>query len=161
MFLKIKNWLGESAARLGSAGAFRPDPFKSVQYLLLTIPPRTLYTKGRVKLGDKASSWLEILKGVPQGSILGEQDSSPTRQFTDTIFEDSSPTDLKTVHRHFWRQFIDTFLSCKWHMARKKFYYCEEILMSYDLRWYVDIIFWESDMDRHLIATWSYIDVIL
>ena len=25
----------------------------------------------RVKLGDKASSWLEILKGVPQGSILG------------------------------------------------------------------------------------------
>ena len=31
----------------------------------------------------------------------GEQDSSPTRQFTDTIFEDSSPTDLKTVHRHF------------------------------------------------------------
>ena len=48
-----------------------------------------------------------------------EQDSSLTRQFTDTIFEDSSPTDLKTVHRHFWRQFIDTFLSCKWHMARK------------------------------------------
>ena len=31
----------------------------------------------------------------------GEQDSSPTRQFTDTGFEDSSPTDLKTVHRHF------------------------------------------------------------
>ena len=31
----------------------------------------------------------------------GEQDSSPTRQFTDTFFEDSSPTDLKTVHRHF------------------------------------------------------------
>ena len=29
-----------------------------------------------------------------------EQDSSPTRQFTDTFFEDSSPTDLKTVHRH-------------------------------------------------------------
>ena len=31
----------------------------------------------------------------------GEQDSSPTRQFTDTVFEDSSPTELKTVHRHF------------------------------------------------------------
>ena len=30
-----------------------------------------------------------------------EQDSSPTRQFTDTVFEDSSPTELKTVHRHF------------------------------------------------------------
>ena len=27
------------------------------------------------------------------------RDSSPTRQFTDTHFEDSSPTDLKTVHR--------------------------------------------------------------
>ena len=25
----------------------------------------------RVKLGDKVSCWLEILKGVPQGSILG------------------------------------------------------------------------------------------
>ena len=25
----------------------------------------------RVKLGDKANSWLEILKGVPHGSILG------------------------------------------------------------------------------------------
>ena len=31
----------------------------------------------------------------------GEQDSSPTRQFTDTDFGDSSPTKLKTVHRHF------------------------------------------------------------
>ena len=30
-----------------------------------------------------------------------EQDSSPTRQFTDTVFGDSSPTELKTVHRHF------------------------------------------------------------
>ena len=27
------------------------------------------------------------------------RDSSPTGQFTDTHFEDSSPTDLKTVHR--------------------------------------------------------------
>ena len=40
----------------------------------------------------------------------GEQDSSPTRQFTDTVFEDSSPTKLKTVHRHFWREFADTFV---------------------------------------------------
>ena len=50
---------------------------------------------------------------------IWEQDSSPTRQFTDTVFEDSSPTDLKTVHRHFWRHFIDTFLSRFWHMAKK------------------------------------------
>ena len=27
------------------------------------------------------------------------RDSSPTRQFADTHFEDSSPTELKTVHR--------------------------------------------------------------
>ena len=27
------------------------------------------------------------------------RDSSPTGQFTDTHFEDSSPTELKTVHR--------------------------------------------------------------
>ena len=31
----------------------------------------------------------------------GEQDTSPTRQFTDTVFEDSSSTELKTVHRRF------------------------------------------------------------
>ena len=41
--------------------------------------------------------------------VLWEQDSSPTRQFTDTYFGDSSPTHLKTVHRHFWRRFTDTF----------------------------------------------------
>ena len=30
---------------------------------------------------------------------LRNRDSSPTRQFTDTHFEDSSPTELKTVHQ--------------------------------------------------------------
>ena len=40
-----------------------------------------------------------------------EQDSSPTRQFTDTDFEDISPTELKTIHRNFWRQFTDPFVS--------------------------------------------------
>ena len=49
---------------------------------------------------------------------------SGTRQLTDKtihrhVFEDSSPTDLKTVLRHYWRQFIDTFLSHYWHMAWK------------------------------------------
>ena len=29
------------------------------------------------------------------------RDSSPTRQFTDKVFEDSSPRELKTVHGHF------------------------------------------------------------
>ena len=41
-----------------------------------------------------------------------EQDSSPTRQFTDTIFEDSLPAELKTVHWHYWRQFIDIYVLC-------------------------------------------------
>ena len=36
---------------------------------------------------------------APESASGREQDSSPTRHFTDTIFEDSSPTDLKTVHR--------------------------------------------------------------
>ena len=40
------------------------------------------------------------LRGYGSGTGHREQDSSPTRQFTDTFFEDSSPTDLKTVHRH-------------------------------------------------------------
>ena len=31
--------------------------------------------------------------------LCGNRDSSPTRQFADTHFEDSSPTELKTVHR--------------------------------------------------------------
>ena len=42
-----------------------------------------------------------------------------TTQFTNKVFEDSSPTELKTVQRHsFWRQFTDTFVSwlmtCDW-----------------------------------------------
>ena len=41
---------------------------------------------------------------------VGEQDGSPTRQFTDTYFRDSSPTNWKTVHRHVWRQFTDTIV---------------------------------------------------
>ena len=35
------------------------------------------------------------VEGIP----VGNRDSSPTGQFTDTHFEDSSPTELKTVHR--------------------------------------------------------------
>ena len=31
--------------------------------------------------------------------LFRNRDSSPTRQFTDTHFEDSSPTELKTVHQ--------------------------------------------------------------
>ena len=86
-----------------------------------------------------------ICKSFFQELYEREQDSSPTRQFTDTVFEDSSPTDLKTVHRHFWRQFIDTFYHVIDIWLENIIDYCEEILMSYDLRWYVDIICWESD----------------
>ena len=43
----------------------------------------------------------EAISYVKASNWVWEQDSSPTRQFTDTDFEDSSPTDLKTVHRHF------------------------------------------------------------
>ena len=50
-----------------------------------------------------------------------EHNSSLTRQFTDVVFEDSSPTDLKTVH------VIDIWL-------KNIIDYCVEILMSYDLR---------------------------
>ena len=50
------------------------------------------------------------IKSIQKRSqYVQEQDSSPTRQFTDTIFEDSShrfedssQTLLKTVHRHFF-----------------------------------------------------------
>ena len=41
---------------------------------------------------DKISDYL---------SLNGEKDSSLTRQYPDTAFGDSSPTDLKTVPRHF------------------------------------------------------------
>ena len=48
----------------------------------------------------------------------GDSHSGPTRsakreqdvQFTDTIFEDSSPTELKTVHRHICSMTIDLWL---------------------------------------------------
>ena len=46
----------------------------------------TLWFENKHKLSQKlASPW--------------NRDSSPTGQFTDTHFEDSSPTKLKTVHR--------------------------------------------------------------
>ena len=60
------------------------------------------------------------------------------RQFTDR-FEDSSPTLMKTVHRQFFYHVIDIWLE---NITD----YCEEILMCYDFRWYVDIICWESDI---------------
>ena len=44
--------------------------------------------------------WIYILSDG-SGRLLWEQDSSLTRQFTDTDFGASSPTELKTVHRHF------------------------------------------------------------
>ena len=47
--------------------------------------------------------------GVGHQWYKRNRDNSPTRQFTDTHFEDSSPTELKTVHRQNWRQFIDIF----------------------------------------------------
>ena len=47
-----------------------------------------------------------------EASVLGESRQFPTRQFTDKVFEDSSPTELKTVHRHFQRQFTDKILYC-------------------------------------------------
>ena len=69
--------------------------------------------------------------------------------------QDNSPTRfLKTVHRQIWRQFTDTFEDSSstlfYHVndiwLENIIHYCEEILMSYDLRWYVDIICWESDI---------------
>ena len=40
-----------------------------------------------------------IVPVLKERKINWNRDSSPTRQFTDTHFEDSSPTELKTVHR--------------------------------------------------------------
>ena len=48
----------------------------------------------------------ELIRPVPEDAggpnpKCRNRDSSPTRQFTDTVFEDTSPTDLKTVHDTF------------------------------------------------------------
>ena len=52
------------------------------------------------------------------GSEMSHYPGRGTRQFTDMFFEDSSPTELKKVHRHFWRQFTGTFedslKTCDW-----------------------------------------------
>ena len=45
------------------------------------------------------------------------RDSSPTGQFTDTYFGDSSPTHFETVHRRIWRQFTDTFFFKRMFMS--------------------------------------------
>ena len=59
------------------------------------------------------------------GYIYRNRDSSPTGQFTDTHFEDSSPTDLKTVHRQNWRQFIDKFyIVFIWNVTIFTIYWC-------------------------------------
>ena len=87
-------------------------PLKS-QVLLFVCSALLLYSQKSIL---KNSFWK---KSAPKIIKKWEQDSSPTRQFTDTVIEDSSPTDLKTVHWHFWRQFIDTFLSRYWQLPRK------------------------------------------
>ena len=46
---------------------------------------------------SKMRSHQVLLKCLHNG--VRKRDSSPTGQFTDTHFEDSSPTELKTVHR--------------------------------------------------------------
>ena len=53
-----------------------------------------------------------LVRKVPlPGSEMSRYPGWGTRQFTDTVFEDSSPTGLETVYRHgFWRQFTDTFV---------------------------------------------------
>ena len=42
------------------------------------------------------------------------RDSSPIRQFPDTAFGESSPTDLKTVPLHFLKTIPRHFCSVKW-----------------------------------------------
>ena len=57
--------------------------------------------------------------------LIRNRDSSPTRQFADTHFEDSSPTELKTVHRQNWRQFIDKFyIVFIWNVTIFTIYWC-------------------------------------
>ena len=99
----------------------------------------------------------DLVSCIFGNKTVHRQDNSPTRvlktvhrhiwrQFTDR-FEDSSPTLLKTVHHIFYRVF-DIWLE-------NKIDYCEEILLSYDLRWYFHIICWESD----ILFVWLMINI--
>ena len=60
---------------------------------------------GRWWVGGSVGGWwsggfISWLKDIDVLSLTSRnRDSSPTRQFADTHFEDSSPTELKTVHR--------------------------------------------------------------
>ena len=79
-----------------------------------------------------------------------------TRQFTDKTFhrhdfEDSSPTDLKTVHRQNWRQFIDTILWRYWHMVRK---YNWLLWRNIDELWF-EVICWYN-----LLRKWYFVCLI-
>ena len=94
---------------------------------------------------------MTVLRLISNGNkTVHRQDNSPTRF-------------LKTVHRQIWRQFTDTFEDS----SSTLFYHvidiwleniidcCEEILMSYDLKWYNDIVCWESD----ILFVWLMINI--
>ena len=85
----------------------------------LTSCPRVFYTKFVTEIDfymkeildeDKSVCFIHLYPSIVQinrAKKLSDeplkfwvQDSSPTRQFADTYFEDSSPTELKTVRRH-------------------------------------------------------------
>ena len=95
----------------------------------------SLYLFIFVSMPHKRLIWQNSF-GVSVGNkTLHRQDNLPT------LF-------LETFHRHIWRQFTDTFKTVYWHIfitlidiwLVNIIYYFKELLMSYDLRWYVDII---------------------
>ena len=71
----------------------------------------------------------------------GFRDSSPTRQFTDTYFGDSSPTKLETVHRQIWTQFTDKNIRWQWESCclfwEKKLKKTEEIIVVSFYSWFL------------------------
>ena len=71
-------------------------------YLLILPTPSRAFLAGTACQGCEKG--LKMNEGKDER--LREQDSSPTRQFADTVFEDSSPTLLKTVHRHFLSRYL-------------------------------------------------------
>ena len=64
---------------------------------------------------------------APRCRTSREQDISQKNnsvKFSDMVFEESSPTEMKTVHRHFWRQFTDTFIYLKPKVTLHCYYIC-------------------------------------
>ena len=126
----ILRWKGKHMIIWYSKKAYGRIFNKKGDFRMGTIAPRPLpdhhthkWAKGKEPVDHQVLVYQELepelhVELLREPGRVCPEHSSLTRQFIDTKFGDSSPTKLKTVHRHFWRQFADTIIFglmiCDW-----------------------------------------------